>query len=121
MRAPPTSIVINKGEAEPIVTSVHKICDSVPTSLTDMTQPRNFSWFVEGKMAAMAYPVASQGIKSLVNLTADQYYLEAARAHGIATYSISIPEFYPPSMAQFEEFLQIVDNANAVQINCAAL
>lgn len=87
-----------------------------------MTQPRNFSWFVEGRLAGMAYPretdipfLAENGVKTLVNLTRTDYYCEEAAANGVAVRTIDIPDFQPPSIAQINEFLDIVDGAKEVQ------
>ena len=84
-------------------------------------QPRNFSWFVEGKLAGMGYPtdenmpfLAEQNIKTLVNITRDQYYLDSAAAHGMTVHSIDVQDFCPPTNEQIEEFLSIADNADSV-------
>lgn len=91
-----------------------------------MTQPRNFSWFVEGKLAGMGHPMedsipflADRGIKTLVNITTtgDGYYREAAENHGVSVHCIDVPDFCPPSMEQIEEFLSVVDNAKTVKSN----
>jgi atypical dual specificity phosphatase len=90
-----------------------------------MASPRNFSWFVEGKLAGMGYPVsdnipflAQEGIRTLVNLTTvashPSTYEEGARAHGMAVHSIDIQDFTPPTMEQIEEFLRIVENTESV-------
>ena len=85
--------------------------------------PRNFSWFVEGKLAAMGYPesedvpfLAMEGIKTLINLTGDSpSYMEAAKTHRITVHStIRIKELLPPTPEQIMKFLQIVENAKSV-------
>ena len=119
-----------------------------------MTEPRNFSWFVEGLIAGMGYPkgrvgrgipdtrvvrrrhfdgnryshfmsfflpletdipfLASVGIKTLINMTRDNYYAEVAEAHGVTVQTIYVPDFEPPSVEQIREFLQVVDSAKEV-------
>ena len=86
-----------------------------------MSQPRNFSWFVEGKLAAMGYPMnedlaflAEQGIKTLIDLTGSCLYRESAVSHGFTVHSIAIQDFCPPTIEQIEDFLNIVDNAENV-------
>ena len=86
--------------------------------------PRNFSWFVEGKLAGMGYPMiehfpflAKEGIKTLVNLTSHDpstYEEDSARASEVAVHSINIQDFTPPTLEQIEQFLQIVGNAESV-------
>ena len=82
-----------------------------------MTEPRNFSWFVEGKLAGMAYPretdlafLAGQGIKTMVNLTPDDYYSGLAEQHGVQMKTIRVPAFEPPTLEQIREFLELVDS-----------
>ena len=88
-----------------------------------MSGPRNFSWFVEGKLAGMGYPkdedipfLAQEGVKTLVNLTAGDSHLyeSPARTHGMTVHCINIQDFCPPTMEQIEEFLRIVENAKTV-------
>lgn len=86
-----------------------------------MTEPYNFSWFVEGKLAAMAYPddsdmafLVRQGIKTLINLTEYDDYSEVAKQHGIETKCIFIPEFDPPTLEQIQEFVETVDSTKEV-------
>lgn len=93
-----------------------------------MTQPFNFSWFVEGKLAGMGYPedtdipfLADAGIKTLVNI--DPYapdYIEVAEEYDVAVCTIQIYEFCPPSIEQIQQFLKIVDDAQGVSQNCSA-
>lgn len=82
-----------------------------------MTEPRSFSWFVEGKLAGMAYPretdlafLAGQGIKTLVNLTPDDYYSGLAEQHGVQMKTIRVPAFEPPTLGQIQEFLELIDS-----------
>lgn len=92
---------------------------------SEMTQPGNFSWFVEGRLAGMRYPretdiafLARHGVKTLVNLTGDDYYSAVAEAEGIKVHTIYIPDFTPPTLEQIKEFLGIVDAAEEVHIYC---
>ena len=89
----------------------------------EMTEPRNFSWFVEGKLAGMAYPretdlafLAGQGIKTLVNLTPDDYYSGVAEQHGVQMKTIRVPAFEPPTLEQIREFLELVDSTKEVNL-----
>ena len=89
-----------------------------------MAQPWNFSWFVKGKLAGMAYPsvenlafLVDQGIKTLVNLShRDHQRDSAAASHGIRVHFIDIDDFCPPTMDQIEEFLSIVENSESVSV-----
>lgn len=94
-----------------------------------MDAPINFSWFVENRVAGMGYPkddtelsylAHKAGIKTLVNLTPTSNYVAQAEELGIAVHQIAISDFCPPSLAQIQEFISIVDNANgAVGVHCA--
>ena len=92
-----------------------------------MSQPSNFSWFVEGKLAAMGYPtnqdltfLKAQGIKTLINFSnRPSSYRESAEAQGLTVHSIPIQVFYPPTTEQIENFLGIVDTAKSVSIQCS--
>ncbi len=86
-----------------------------------MTEPSNFSWFVQGRLAGMGFPkgtdilfLAQSGIKTLVNLTRDECYLEAAKDNGITVHIIYIPDFTPPSLQQINRFLELVDATKEV-------
>ena len=89
-----------------------------------MSRPRNFSWFVEKKVAGLGYPfdsedmtfLAEQGVKTLVNLceSGRPGYAEKAETLGIKLVSIPIVDFTPPTLEQIEEFLQILASASDV-------
>ena len=88
-----------------------------------MDAPRNFSWFVENKLAGMGYPkdevelaylAHKAGIKTLVNLTQTNTYVDQAEELGIAVHQIVIDDFCPPSLAQVQEFLSILDKSKEV-------
>ena len=97
----------------------------IPVLEMSLSQPANFSWFVEGKLAAMGYPnkdgniryLAGQGIKTLVNLTRGQSYSESPAAHGLTVHSISIRDFHAPTMEQIEDFLRVADNAKPESVS----
>ena len=82
--------------------------------------PRNFSWFVEGKLAGMGFPeeehfafLVDSGVKTLVNLTQFHYSTEP---YDIAVHNICVADFYAPTVEQIKEFLEIVDNAQEVPL-----
>ena len=88
-----------------------------------MDAPRNFSWFVENKLAGMGYPkdeaelaylAHKAGIKTLVNLTQTSNYVDQANELGISVHQIVIDDFCPPSLDQIQQFLSIVDNCKEV-------
>ena len=70
--------------------------------------PYRFSWFVEGKLAGMAYPdegtidyLARSGIKMLINLTEEpSTYEQKATEAGIECRNIRIECFGPPALEQ---------------------
>ena len=84
----------------------------------------NFSWFIEGRLAGMAYPLESDfpflidsGLKTIVNITEYPYpaeYSEIADANGITVHNIPVQDFTSPSHKQILEFLDIVDSAKTV-------
>ena len=84
-----------------------------------MTEPRNFSWFVDGVLAGLAYPkedsdidfLAAEGVKVLVNLTPDNYYDDRAREKGVEVRPLPFPCFSPPSQADIKQFVEIVEQA----------
>ena len=79
--------------------------------------PRNFSWFVEGRLAALGFPstradiefLCSRGVKRLISLTESRPSL-----HGFPLTSVHIPivDFTPPSIEQVKEFLSVVEMSN---------
>ncbi len=84
--------------------------------------PWNFSWFIDGKLAGMAYPrsrhvpfLLASGLQTIVNLTpfpAD--YEDTAQTHGITVYNINIEDFEAPSYDQIKYFVDICKNAETV-------
>ena len=91
-------------------------------------KPANFSWFIEGKLAAMGHPdedgnlrfLAAQGIKTLINLDEIQYYTESPAAHGLIVYSIPVEQGYQPTVKQIKVFLGIMDNTKNVSLHQVA-
>ena len=92
----------------------------------ETTQPRNFSWFVDGKLAGLAYPrdtdipfLADAGIKTLINITetGTPDYFAVAEAHGIGAHTIPTQAFCPPSNEHIQQFLKIVGEAPGVSQN----
>ena len=80
--------------------------------------PRNFSWFVEGRLAALGFPstradiefLCSRGVKRLISLTESPPSL-----HGFPLTHVHIPivDFTPPSIEQVNEFLSAVETCNS--------
>lgn len=80
-----------------------------------MSVPYRFSWFVEGKVAGMAWPdsetmeyLSQQGIKVLVNLTGEpSVYERTAKDYGIECLTISIADFCPPTVLQVNNIIML--------------
>ena len=80
--------------------------------------PRNFSWFVKDRLAALGFPstrtdiefLCSIGVKRLISLTERRPSL-----HGFPLTHVHIPivDFTPPSIEQVNEFLSTVEKANS--------
>lgn len=80
--------------------------------------PRNFSWFVEDRLAALGFPstradiefLCSRGVKRLISLTESRPSL-----HGFPLTHVHIPivDFTPPSIEQVNEFLSAVEKSNS--------
>ena len=98
-------------------------------SATTTYPPRNFSWFVEGKLAGMGRPykeniewLYNQGIRRLVNLEVDQLqdtpYATTIEALGIECVCIGIFDFHPPTVDQITRFIDAVQTAPAVSHVC---
>lgn len=83
------------------------------------SEPPNFSWVVEGRLAGLAMPrepghyryLREHGVRHLVSLTE-----RAPPHHGccpqIQLHRFRVPDFTPPSLEQIQSFLQIVEEAN---------
>lgn len=81
--------------------------------------PWNFSWVVQGKLAAMAWPqteanleyVINCGIKHLVTLSPEK--LPPVKQYPALKWTlISIQEFEAPTLDQMKQFLDICEDAD---------
>ena len=89
-------------------------CDFAYSSMP----PRNFTWFVKDRLAALGLPstradiefLCSIGVKRLISLTESRPSL-----HGFPLTHVHIPivDFTPPSIEQVNEFLSAVEKANS--------
>lgn len=83
-------------------------------------QPPNFSWVIPGRLAGLALPrlpahyqfLLDQGVRHLVSLT------ERGPPHidsrpSLTLHRLHIPDFCPPAPEQIDQFVKIVDEANA--------
>ncbi|XP_054257981.1 dual specificity protein phosphatase 23-like isoform X2 [Macrosteles quadrilineatus] len=91
--------------------------------------PLNFSWVVQEKLAAMAWPqteanieyVVESGIKHLVTLSPEK--IPPAKHHPKVKWKlISIQEFQAPTLDQIRQFIDICEeaerNKEAVGVHC---
>ncbi|XP_072214703.1 dual specificity protein phosphatase 23 [Excalfactoria chinensis] len=94
-----------------------------------MVEPPNFSWVAEGRLAGLAMPrepghyrfLLGQGVRHLVSLSE-----RAPPHHGccptLQLHRFRVPDFTPPTPAQIQSFLQLVEEANgrgeAVAVHC---
>ena len=76
------------------------------------SKPRKFSWFIEGKLAGMAWPsndsiqfLADSGIKTIINLTEENppCYEKIADQVGIKCIQVRVECFGPPTMEMVNE------------------
>lgn len=91
--------------------------------------PHNFSWVDQGKVAGLALPrypaeyqfLLDNGVKHLVSLT-ERRPPNHDSCPGLTQHHVKIRDFTPPSPAQVDEFLSIVEDANAkgegVAVHC---
>ncbi|XP_074989501.1 dual specificity protein phosphatase 23 isoform X3 [Calonectris borealis] len=93
------------------------------------SEPPNFSWVAEGRLAGLAMPrepghyrfLLGQGVRHLVSLSE-----RAPPHHGccpaIRLHRLRVPDFSPPTPGQIQSFLQLVEEANArgeaVAVHC---
>lgn len=76
--------------------------------------PWNFSWVVQGELAAMAWPqsesnmhyIKEQGIKHLITLSPEKRPPVYATP-GVEWTEISVQEFEAPSVKQIKRFIEI--------------
>lgn len=80
-------------------------------------QPTNFSWFIDGKIAALGFPsshtdvefLCKIGVKQLISLTENTpcvYGMKLTQVH------IPIDDMTAPSIQQVNEFLRVVELAH---------
>lgn len=93
------------------------------------TAPHNFSWVEPGKVAGLALPrhsveyqyLVDNGIKHLVSLT-ERMPPNHDTCPGLQLHHIKIVDFTPPSPAQIDKFLTLVEQANSrgegVAVHC---
>lgn len=91
--------------------------------------PHNFSWVDPGKVAGLALPrypaeyqfLLDNGIKHLVSLT-ERRPPNHDTCPDLTQHHLKITDFTPPSPAQIDKFLSIVEEANAkgegVAVHC---
>lgn len=91
--------------------------------------PHNFSWVDPGKVAGLALPrfpaeyqfLLDNGIKHLVSLT-ERRPPNHDTCPDLTQHHLKITDFTPPSPAQIDKFLNIVEEANAkgegVAVHC---
>ncbi|XP_029882743.1 dual specificity protein phosphatase 23 isoform X1 [Aquila chrysaetos chrysaetos] len=93
------------------------------------SEPPNFSWVAEGRLAGLGMPrepghyrfLLGQGVRHLVSLSE-----RAPPHHGccpaIRLHRLRVPDFSPPTPGQIQSFLQLVEEANArgeaVAVHC---
>lgn len=93
--------------------------------------PKNFSWVEENVLAGSAFPdkisnvqyLVDNNIYSLVSLTAEKEVVRDGITDEFEVIRIPIRDYTPPTMAQVEQFLQIVQKTKgrgkATCIHCA--
>lgn len=93
------------------------------------TAPQNFSWVEPGKVAGLAMPrysveyqyLLDNGIKHLVSLT-ERMPPNHDTCPDLDLHHIKITDFTPPSPAQIDRFLTLVEEANSrgegVAVHC---
>ncbi|XP_029643818.1 dual specificity protein phosphatase 23 isoform X3 [Octopus sinensis] len=93
--------------------------------------PKNFSWVVDGFLAALGFPneaanmmyLVKHGIKYLISLTAELTPSLQGFEDKLVWSQIKIKDFSPPTLQQVDEFLKVVEKArsenSAVAIHCA--
>ncbi|XP_065510066.1 dual specificity protein phosphatase 23 [Caloenas nicobarica] len=93
------------------------------------SEPPNFSWVSEGRLAGLAMPrepghyrfLLGQGVRHLVSLSE-----RPPPHHGccpaIRLHRLRVPDFTPPTPGQIRSFLRLVEEANgqgeAVAVHC---
>ncbi|CAE1316851.1 unnamed protein product [Acanthosepion pharaonis] len=92
--------------------------------------PKNFSWVVDGFLAALGFPnepanmmyLVKHGIKYLISLTAELTPSIKGFEDKLVWYHIKIKDFAPPTLEQVDEFLKVVEKARSentgVAVHC---
>jgi atypical dual specificity phosphatase len=92
----------------------------------------NFSWLVEGKLAASARPTAVEafellqksGIRTVLTLTETCLPPERLEKYGLTAHHLPIADMDAPSVAQIDEAVKVlrqeVQNEAPVLVHCAA-
>ncbi len=105
-------------------------------SQPDLEPAPGFSWVVADQLAAMARPgrerpldedlafLQAAGISVLVSLTEEPIAAADLEPYGLTGVHLPVADFTPPTMAQIEEFLAVVEGAKvdgrAVGVHCTA-
>ncbi|XP_056672158.1 dual specificity protein phosphatase 23 isoform X2 [Monodelphis domestica] len=84
------------------------------------SQPPNFSWVLPGRLAGLALPrlpahyqfLWAQGVRHLVSLT-ERGPPHSDTCPNLTVHRLRIPDFCPPTPEQINNFIRIVDDANA--------
>jgi len=95
-----------------------------------------FSWVVANQLAAMACPgrerplaqdlafLQQEGLAVLVSLTEEPIASEHLAQYGLKGLHLPVKDFTPPTMAQIEEFIAVVEQARSeglrVGVHCTA-
>ncbi len=82
----------------------------------EFSTPKKFSWFIEGKLAGMAWPsndsiqfLVDCGIKTIINLTEENppCYEKIANEVGIKCIQVRVECFGPPTMEMVTKLIWI--------------
>lgn len=95
--------------------------------------PENFSFLIEGKLAASGLPgwaqyldddldeIRAEGITAIVSLTERPLPAQDVQRRGFAYRHLPVVDFTPPSLEQFREFTRFVDDHDGpVLVHCRA-
>jgi atypical dual specificity phosphatase len=95
--------------------------------------PENFSFLIEGKLAASGLPgwaqhldddlddLRAEGITAIVSLTEEPLPASPVQRRGFTYRHLPVVDFTPPTLDQFREFANFVDNHDgAVLVHCRA-
>jgi atypical dual specificity phosphatase len=97
-----------------------------------MSEPYNFSWIEEARLAAMGLPddpdtlawLREQGIELVITLTEDPIRRDWLGDAGLLSLHIPVQDMAPPTLAQVEECVSAIKRAHeqnmAVALHCYA-